>query len=72
MTFQEAIEQVLLGRAVSRYAWQDADLLLTLANPGQPGLLQARGEQGAQVHVPWRLADSDMAAEDWFVVASVN
>ena len=72
MTFQEALEQVLLGRAVSRRGWQDPDLLLTLANPGEPGMLRARGEEGAQVHAPWRLADNDMHADDWFVVASLN
>ena len=72
MTFQEAIEQVLRGNAVSRLGWQDADLLLTLANPGQPGVARAMGEQGAEVHAPWRLVESDMTAEDWFVVASIN
>jgi hypothetical protein len=72
MTFREAIEQVLLGQAVSRQGWQDPDLLLTLANPGEPGMLQAMKSQGAQVHAPWRLVQSDMDAEDWFVVASVN
>lgn len=72
MTFREAIEQVLLGHAVSRRGWQDPNLLLTLANPSQPGMLEAMKEHGAQVHAPWRLAESDMDAEDWFVVASLN
>src|SRR6185312_4048450 len=52
MTFEEAIEEVLLGRAVSRAAWQDADLLVSLANPSLPGILEAMSEAGAKVHTP--------------------
>jgi hypothetical protein len=72
MTFQEALEAVLSGRAVSRRGWHDPNLLVALSNPSQSGMQAAVTEAGAEIHSPWRLAKSDIDAEDWFVVGSVN
>jgi hypothetical protein len=72
MTFEEALEDVLIGRAVSRRAWRDPNLLVRLVDPGRSGIDAARTATGAAVQAPWPLENDDRRADDWFVVGAVN
>ena len=71
MTFEEALEMVLVGRAVSRLGWADPSLVITLAHQ-RTGELIADVDQDPEVYAPGPMTHLDMEAEDWFVVGSAN
>ena len=66
MTFEDALEQIRLGRAVSRSAWGDPHILVRLAKH-----VRAAGKRTA-VLTPRHLDDEDLAADDWFSVGMLN
>lgn len=72
MTFEEAVDDLRQGRAVSRIAWGNPHAFVRLARQSERGSAPARADQPLAVLTPRPLDKADLAADDWFTVGTVN
>ncbi len=61
MNFNEAVQEILDNKKVSRYDWKDEETYIFL----NENILSIKKEDG--IH-PLIVSDADMIAEDWMVV----
>jgi hypothetical protein len=66
LTFYQAIEQIIVGKTVTRLEWGDRRHYCLLKD----GLLSLHkaGEADNVIH-PWLVNDGDILGRDWIVVA---
>lgn len=62
LTFSQAIEQVALGKMISRIEWENTAYYGKLKD-GQLMLHKADGK-----FYQWIISDGDLAGDDWFVL----
>lgn len=62
LTFAQAIEQVALGRMISRLEWENTSIYGKLKD-GQLMLHKADNR-----FYQWIISDGDIAGDDWFVL----
>jgi len=65
MTFEGAIDTLLMGKRVTRKAWEDKRTYGLIKD--QILQIHKAGEK-KDVTRPWILSDADMLAEDWIVL----
>jgi len=74
-TFGEAIKQLQAGKSVARRGWNGVGLFLTLQVPDENSkmthpyiFITTPAGHDSIKRVPWIASQTDMLAEDWFVV----
>ena len=78
--FGYAIEQLKEGEAVAREGWNGKGIALRLQRPDENSFmtapyiyidtmgLQTDNDKAPKVRVPWLASQTDMLADDWFIV----
>jgi hypothetical protein len=72
MTFEEVADDLRQGRAVSRVAWGNPNILVRLAKPEMFSRAGACDQQALRVLSSRSLDKADLAADDWFAVGSLH
>jgi hypothetical protein len=80
MNFGDAIENLKIGHRVARSGWNGAGIFLELQNPDADSKmthpyiyidttgLKTENPAAPKVRVPWLASQTDMLAEDWFIL----
>jgi len=69
--FGKAIEEMKAGKKVTRAGWNGKGMYIALQIPGANGKMRRPYIYMSPVDgelVPWVASQSDMLAEDWFIV----
>ena len=79
-SFSTALKYLKEGHCVARHGWNGNGIFIVLQRPGEKSkmtapyiyidttLLQTENEDAPLVRVPWLASQTDLLAEDWYIV----